>query len=58
LKIPTILWPASVRPTACSLARDVALSGHIDMRAQAEVLSARRTDTPRAIRLSALPASV
>jgi hypothetical protein len=40
------------------LLRSFARGGHIDMRAQAEVVSARRTDTPRAIRHSALPASV
>jgi hypothetical protein len=33
-------------------------SGAIHLRAQAEMLSALRTDTPRAIRLVALPAPV
>jgi hypothetical protein len=37
--------------------RRLARSGVIDMRAQAEVPSARRTDTPRAIRVAALRAS-
>jgi hypothetical protein len=40
---------AAVRYTACSLVRALALSGHIEMRAQAEVPSARRPKTPTRI---------
>jgi hypothetical protein len=46
-----------VRNTECSRARDVALSGHIDRRAQVTLRNLLRTDTPKPIRLSAMCAS-
>ena len=36
----------AIRPTACNLSREVTRSGHIDMRAQDEMPSALRSDTP------------
>jgi hypothetical protein len=49
---------ASNRHSEGNSALAVALSGLIDIRAQGEVPSARRTDTPRAIRLSAMRSPV